>query len=158
MPRRLPDDPFDRVRAIGLGLPEVDATVKYDGSPVLKRRGCFLAGLAMHPSAEPDSIVVRATFADRALLLEDAPDTYYVTDHYAPHPVVLVRLARVDRVALGDLLSVSWKLTAAKAARRGLRGEQESRACNPATPADRRLAHVSISSACVSSPTDERRP
>ena len=139
MPRRLRDDPFDRVRAIGLALPEVDATIKYDGSPVLKRRGCFLAGLAWHPSAEPDSIVVRVTFADRALLLEDAPDTYYVTDHYAPHPVVLVRLARVDRAALGDLLSVSWKLTAATAARRGgLRVEEESRARHPATPADRR--------------------
>jgi hypothetical protein len=139
MSRRLRDDPFDRVRVIGLGLPGVEAALKYDGSPVLRLRGCFLAGLAVHPSAEPDSIVVRVTIAARALLLEDAPDTYYLTDHYAPHPVVLVRLARVDRVALGDLLSVSWKLTAAKAARRGgPRVEEESRVRNPAMPADRR--------------------
>jgi hypothetical protein len=139
MPRRLQDDPFDRVKAIGLGLPEVDATIKYDGSPVLKLRGCFLAGLAAHPSAEPDSLVVRVAFDDRARLLEDAPDTYYLTDHYEPHPVVLVRLARVDRVALGDLLSVSWKLTAAKATRRcGLREKEERRARIPTTPADRR--------------------
>ena len=39
------------LRAIGLTLPDVQATTRYDGSPVLKLGGCFLAGLAMHPSA-----------------------------------------------------------------------------------------------------------
>jgi hypothetical protein len=37
-----------------------------------------------------------------------------VTDYYAPYPVVLVRLPRVDRAALKDLLSVSWRLTRMK--------------------------------------------
>lgn len=119
MPRHASDASFDRVTALALTLPDVEATTKYDGSPVLKLRGCFLAGLAAHPSAEPDSLVVRVDLEGRALLLDEAPDAYYLTDHYEPHPVVLVRLARVDRHALSDLLSVSWKLTAAKAARRG---------------------------------------
>ncbi len=54
---------------------------------------------------------------DRALLIADAPDTYYVTDYHRKHPVVLVRLSRIDRDALRDILTVSWRLTAAKSRR-----------------------------------------
>ena len=45
-------------------------------------------------------------------MIEDAPETYYLTDYYRRHPVILVRLARIDRDALRDLLTVSWRLTA----------------------------------------------
>ena len=68
-------DGFDRVRAIGLALPRVEATTNYDGSPRLKAGGVFMAGLAMHPSAEPGSLVLRCDVDDRALLIEDAPET-----------------------------------------------------------------------------------
>ena len=112
-------DPFRIVRTAGLGLPDVEAGTKYDGSPVLKVGGSFLAGLATHQSAEPGTLVVRCDFEARAWLLEDAPETYYVTDYYRPYPVVLVRLARIDSDALRDLLSVSRSLTLPKARRRG---------------------------------------
>ena len=110
-------DPFEVVRTIGLTLPDVEAAIKYDGSPVLKAGGCFMAGLAGHASAEPGSLVVRSRLEDRAWLLEDAPDTYYVTDYYDRHPVVLVRLDRIDAAALRDLLSASRRLTMEKAGR-----------------------------------------
>lgn len=77
-----------------------------------------MAALAMHPSAEPDSLVVRMNPTDREALLEDAPETYYVTDHYERHPVVLARLSHLDTDALHDLLSVSRRLTLAKARKR----------------------------------------
>ena len=109
---------FDAVKAAGLLLPDVEATKKYDGSPVLKLGGCFMAGLATHRSAEPDTLVVRINVEERALLLEEAPDTYYVTDYYRRYPIVLVRLSRGGRDALSDLLAVSWRLTSAKAGRR----------------------------------------
>jgi hypothetical protein len=112
------NDVFARVRALGLTLPGVEAATRYDGSPVLKLRGCFMAGLAMHASAEPGTLVVRSTLEDRAYLLDEAPEAYYVTDYYRPYPIVLVRLARVDRTALTDLLSTSWRLTAPKARKR----------------------------------------
>ena len=105
---------FNVVKAVGLTLPQVEAETKYDGSPVLKVRGVFMAGLAMHQSAEPGTLVVRADLDDRQWLLDDAPETYYLTDYYDKHPVILVRLARLDRDALRDLLSVSWRLTMAK--------------------------------------------
>jgi hypothetical protein len=106
---------FAVVRDVGLALPDVEATTKYDGSPVLKVRGCFMAGLAMHPSAERDTLVVRADVEEREWLIQDASDTYYLTDYYRPHPVVLVRLARIDRDALRDLLSLARRLTLPKA-------------------------------------------
>ena len=116
--KQVPAAPFERVRDVGLSLPGVEAVIRYDGSPVLKVAGCFMAGLAMHPSAEPATLVVRVGFEERAYLLEDAPDTYYLTDYYRSHPIVLVRLSRIDRDALRDLLSVSRRLTVAKARKR----------------------------------------
>jgi hypothetical protein len=111
-------DLFETVRKVGLTLPGVEAATKYDGAPVLKLGGSFMAGLATHRSAEPGTLVVRVGFEEREWLLEDAPEIYYLTDYYRRHPVVLVRLTRIDRVALRDLLSVSWRLTLPKARKR----------------------------------------
>ena len=108
---------FEVVKAVGRSLPGVEAATKYDGSPVLRVRGAFMAGLASHASAEPGSIVVRSTFEDRQWLLDDAPETYYITDSYRKHPVVLARLAHLNREALRDLLAVSRRLTLAKSRR-----------------------------------------
>ena len=72
-------DAFGIVRDLGLAWPDVKAETKYDGSPVLKCRGCFMAGVAMHASAEPDSLVVRVDPDARTWLLDEAADTYYVT-------------------------------------------------------------------------------
>jgi hypothetical protein len=104
---------------VGLDLSGVVAATKYDGSPVLKVGGCFMAGLAMHQSAAPDTLVVRIDVGERQSLLEDAPETYYLTEYYRNHPVVLVRLASIDRTALRDLLSVSRRLTLTKTRTRG---------------------------------------
>ena len=108
--------------AVGLELPEVELATKYDGTPVLRLHGCFLAGMASHPSAEPDTLVVRCEPEERAWLLEDAADTYYTTDYYRRLPLVLARLGRLGRDALRDLLAVSWRLTASKSSRRGSSG------------------------------------
>jgi hypothetical protein len=124
-----PADVFDRVRRAGISLADVECCTRYDGTLVLKAAGCFLAGLATHPSAEPGTIVVRMNADDRQWLLEDAPETYYLTDYYEKYPLVLVRASRVDDSALHDLLSVSYRLTMAKARR------QRSRATHGGRPA-----------------------
>jgi len=108
------DDAFAPVRRVGLTLPHVEAATRYDGSPMLKLGGAFMAGLAMHQSAEPDTLVVRVPLDQREYLLEDAPDTYYLTDYYRPYPTVLVRLSRIDASALRDLLTMSWRMTLPK--------------------------------------------
>jgi len=105
---------FETVTIVGLELPDVEATTRYDGSPVLKAGGAFMAGMATHHSAEPETLVVRVGVEEREWLLEDAPDTYYVTDFYRKYPLVLVRLSKIDRDALRDILAVSRRLTLAK--------------------------------------------
>jgi len=112
-------DAFEIVRIVGLTLPDVEATTKYDGSPVLKVGASFMAGLATHPSAEPDTLVVRHGLEERERLIEDAPETYYLTDYYRRYPLILARLSRIEPEALRDLLSVSWRLTMTKIRKRG---------------------------------------
>ena len=109
---------FETVTKIALTLPGVDVATKYDGSPVLRVDGCFMAGLATHSSVEPGTLVVRADLDERDGLVEDAPDTYYLTDYYRPHPVVLVRLSRIEVGVLRDLLNMSRRLTLPKTRRR----------------------------------------
>lgn len=58
-------DVFHAAIAVGLRLPGVEAATKYDGSTVLKVNGCFMAGIASHASAEPNSIVVRYPVEER---------------------------------------------------------------------------------------------
>jgi hypothetical protein len=120
--KRPPAATFETVSTVALALPDVEVATKYDGSPVLRVGGVFLAGVATHRSAEAESLVVRIGFEERDWLLEDAPETYYVTDYYRPYPLVLVRLSRIGRDALRDLLSVSWRVTVAKTRKRGSAG------------------------------------
>ena len=105
---------FDTVRKIGLGLSGVEEGTTY-GSPALKVRGKLLACLAVHKSAEPDSLAVRIDFEQRAALLAAEPEIYYLTDHYDAYPVVLVRLSRINVDALRDLLGRAWRFVTPKA-------------------------------------------
>lgn len=62
---------------------------------MLKVDCIFLAGLATHPSAEPETLVLRAGLEERERLMEDAPETYYLTAYYRSYPLVLVRLLHI---------------------------------------------------------------
>jgi hypothetical protein len=100
------------VREIGLTLPAVEEGTTY-GSPALKVGGKMFACLAVHKSAEPDSLVLRIAFDDRDELISEDPDTYYLTYHYVNYPSVLVRLSRVQQDALRDLLLMAWRFVSA---------------------------------------------
>jgi hypothetical protein len=105
---------FDIVREIGLTLPHVEDSTAY-GSPALKVRGKLLACMAVNKSAEPGSLAVRIDFEQRSGLLTEAPETYYLTDHYRNYPAVLVRLSRIPMDELRDLLSASWHYVTSQA-------------------------------------------
>jgi hypothetical protein len=104
------------VRAFGREFPDLQESTMY-GSPALKLGKRLVACLAIHRSAEPGSLVVRTDFEQRAALLTDDPETYYVTDHYAKHPVVLVRLLRLQPDQMRDLLAAARKCVLAQAER-----------------------------------------
>jgi hypothetical protein len=105
---------FNTVREIGLALPDVEEGTAY-GSPALKVHGRMFACLAVHRSAEPDSLVIRISFDQRDELIAAEPKTYYLTDHYVNYPAVLVRLRLVRPDALRDLLLMAWRFESAMA-------------------------------------------
>src|SRR5258707_830951 len=100
MAKREPN--FDIVRKIGRSFPGVEESTCF-GQPALKISGRMFTCVASHRSAEPGSLVVLVDFPRRQELLAEAPDVYYVTDHYVDHPSVLVRLEKIQPDALRGL-------------------------------------------------------
>jgi hypothetical protein len=99
---------FEAVRAIGAALPDVKDASSSRGT-ALKLKGKLLACKAISKSAEPNSLMVRISPKRREALLAENADTYYLTDHYKPYPAILVRLSRIRRAALKELLTESWE-------------------------------------------------
>jgi len=58
--------------------------------------------------------MIRVDFDRRAELLAEAPDVYYLTPHYADYPAVLVRLSKVNKDVLRDLLGGALRFVTTK--------------------------------------------
>jgi hypothetical protein len=104
---------FHTVRALALQLPGAEPGTAY-GSPALKVNGKIFACVAVNRSVEPETLAVWVPHDQRDDLLAEAPDVYYLTDHYVDYPIVLVRLARIRRDALEDLLRLAHRFVATK--------------------------------------------
>jgi hypothetical protein len=104
---------LDVVREIGLALPDVEESTTY-GALALKVHGDLLACVATNKSAEPGSLMVRMDVEQRAGLIAEAPETYYVTDHYVNYPAVLVRLSQIRVDQMRDLLNSAWKFVTSR--------------------------------------------
>jgi len=114
---------FKAVESIGRTLPDVEVTTTY-GQPALKVRGRMLACIASNKSAEPNTLVVMMDFADRDALLEDDPATYYLKEHYANYPCILVRLSRVRADALRDLVTGAHRFVSARGSKSSASGRR----------------------------------
>jgi Uncharacterized protein conserved in bacteria len=123
---RKPESNFDTVRKAGLTFPGVRESTVY-GSPALKLKGKLLACMASHRSAEPESLVVCVSFEDRAALIAEAPEIYYVKEHYLNYESVLVRLSRASPDALRDLVGMAYKFVSGKAKKRSAAKKPASR-------------------------------
>jgi hypothetical protein len=89
---------YDDVVRIALDLPGVEEATSY-ATPSLKVRGRFMARLR-----EPDILVLTPVDElEKQMLMGAAPETYFVTDHYAGHSAILVRLSRANREELGGV-------------------------------------------------------
>src|SRR5262245_19091754 len=95
---------FDAVREIGLALPGIEETTTSRGSS-LKAAGRLLACPPILDAAEPHSLMVRLSLDERERLLATEPRTYYLTEHYSGYPSILVRLSRISRDSLRELLA-----------------------------------------------------
>jgi hypothetical protein len=100
-----PSIAFDTVRKLGMAMADVEEGTSY-GSPALKVNGRMFVCIAVHRSAEPDTLAVRMTFNERDRRIATAAETYYLTDHYVNYPIVLVRLERCNQRTLRELLAI----------------------------------------------------
>ena len=117
MARRRSGSSFETVRDIASDLPGVEEGIAWR-VPALKLRGRLLACMASNKAAEPDTLVVLVGFDQRDAMIADDPETYYVKPHYVGYPSVLVRLPRIERDALKDLLHAAWRFIDASAPKR----------------------------------------
>ena len=104
---------FDLVAEVARVIPGVEEVASPRGRG-LSLRGKLLACQAVHESAEPNSLMVRIGSDEREVLLATEPDTYYLTDHYRGYPAILVRLSKIRRKALGELLEIAAHFVSAK--------------------------------------------
>jgi len=109
---------FADVRRIASGLDGVEEATAY-GAFCLKVNKRMIACQAINKEAEPNTLMVRVPIDQRDELIAEQPDIYYLKPHYEPYPCLLVRLGKVHRDALKDLLTGAWRRASAeKKARR----------------------------------------
>lgn len=99
------------VVAAGAALPEVEESTWYR-TPALKVRGKSFCRM----KEDGELLVVRVIdLADKEALLRGEPDVFTTTPHYDGYAYVLVRLERIGRAQLGELLEDAWRCMAPKA-------------------------------------------
>lgn len=101
---------WDQVCAIALRYPEVTRSVSY-GEPSLKFRKHLLTRLR---EADNSLVVLDVPPPEREMLIEAAPDVFFCEPHYAPHDIVLARLAALTADAAAPLLDRRWRNLAPK--------------------------------------------
>jgi hypothetical protein len=100
---------YETAWQIAMALPGVEKGTSY-GTPACKVKG----KLFVRQHQDGESLVVRVEFAEREILMEADPETFYITDHYQNYPWILVRLASVRQDQLSGLLKQAWRLVAPK--------------------------------------------
>jgi len=106
---------LDCVFEVGLKLPDVKESPYY-GARALKLNGQMVACTPVNKSAEVNSVVVAMSLERRTALLKKSPLLYYITDHYAPHPAMLIRLSKISGAELERTLRMAWEFAASQGA------------------------------------------
>ena len=89
----------ETVRQLALSLPDAVERTSY-GTPAFFVKKKLFARLL----EDADTVVIKIDFAQRQILMQAKPQTYFITDHYLNYPMMIVRLSKVTRTALRDLL------------------------------------------------------
>lgn len=95
---------YETVRKLALAYPGVEEETSY-GTPALRVAGKFFARLR----EDGETLVIRISEPERALRMTIDPDVFYITEHYRNYGAVLVRLARIEREDLSDVIEQSWR-------------------------------------------------
>jgi len=118
---------FKDVRNIALSMPEVEETTSW-GMPSFKASKTIFA-IEPHPRPDvaPNSVGVPMSFEERARRLDAHPEIYYLTDHWAKYPGVLVRLSSIGRDELREILSAAWHHAMERISARKARSKTKAR-------------------------------
>jgi hypothetical protein len=92
------------VRRIALSFPGIEEGMTY-GTPSFRVKGRFLARI----DEKEEALILKVGFDRRDALLQDDPETFYLTDHYVGYPMVLIRLATVQPRILRGLIEEEWR-------------------------------------------------
>jgi hypothetical protein len=96
------------VRAIALSMPEVEETTAYGMSAFKAGKKRFAGQPVERPDIEPNTLGVGLSFEERDARIAARPDVYYLTQHFTAYPAVLVRLDKIRRDELRELLAAAW--------------------------------------------------
>lgn len=103
---------WDEVSAFALTLPDSELSSSY-GKPAVKIRGkAFL-----FTGREPGSFGVASPLAEKELLMETDPATFWESAHYRGWPAVLIRYDSADRERIENVIVRAWWDKASKAQR-----------------------------------------
>jgi hypothetical protein len=100
--------PYARYLKVALKLPGTEESTSY-GTPAVKVRGKLLSRLRTEAEG---ALALRCDLLDRQILLQAAPEVFFLTDHYRAYPWILVRLDKIGAAALADVVQRGWRAIA----------------------------------------------
>ncbi len=101
---------YQKYLQVALQLPGAEESTSY-GTPAVKVKGKLLSRLRTEAEG---ALALRCDFLDRQILLQANPGAFFLTDHYRDHPMILVRLEKIDRATLADVALRGWRMVAPK--------------------------------------------
>jgi len=99
---------WEQVCELAREYPGVEAGESHK-TPAIKLKGRLLARLRTEAEG---ALAIRCDFLDRQILLQAAPEVFFVTDHYRAYPMILVRLERIGKAELASLIERAWRFVA----------------------------------------------
>lgn len=77
--------------------------------------GLYVGKKFMSRLREPDVAVLTPIYEDeQRFLMETQPGAFFLTDHYRGYPTILIRLSKVQKDQLAQLLEQCWRQLATK--------------------------------------------
>ena len=99
---------FAKVVAIAEQFPGAQVSRSY-GTPSIKVKQKFMARLR---SEAEGGLAIRCDLIERQMLLQAAPEAFYITDHYANSEMILVNLETVRWDAIPGIVEHAWRMVA----------------------------------------------
>ena len=94
----------ETLRRIALSFPGVEEGTSY-GTLAYRVSKKFLCRM----KEDGESLAIRMDFAEREMLIEGEPATFYITDHYRNYEMVLIHLSEIHPEELKRIFANAWR-------------------------------------------------